>query len=251
MPRPEDTLEQLARLARDDEVLHAASERGQHALSSVEHEPNTGGLPESLTQPLSEAQQSSFVDAIQARLVSHDRVRSSVRPAPRVRRRMGAIAAAVALTAAAAGILLAPRGGSDAGGPLSRYVARLEGAEQSERGNTQAAGPLRLRAGSQLRFELRPQRDERGSVRARAFMLGLVAAGSREKRELEITQEQSPVGALRVAAQLPTALSERGELLLYVGRPAALERALPNDEPGRVPAPSQLQEFRFQFERAP
>jgi len=245
MPRPEDTLDQLARLARDDEALHAASERRPKANSSSDDEPPASVLPESLTQPLSEAQQRSFVDAIQARLANADRVPIPAPVASLARRRV--IVAFVALTATAAGVLLALRFGTDADGPLSRYEVRLEGSEQTERGSTQALGLLRLRASSTLRFELRPRSDERGSVRVRAFVQGLAAAGSHEMRELEVTQEQSTAGALRVRAQLPTPLSERGQLLLYVGRPDTIDHALP----GSAPASSSAQEFRWQFERVP
>ena len=249
MSRPDDTLEQLARLARDDEVLHAASERRPPISSHPDDAPPPSVLPESLTEPISEAQRSSVVDAIQARLASPERVRSTPSFASVARRRRNALVAVVTLTAAAAAVLLALRGSPGADGPLSQYEARVEGAEQTERGSTQAVGVLRLQPSSELRFQLRPKSDERGSVRARAFVDSLAAGGAHETRELEITQEQSAAGALRIRARLPPSLSERGQLLLYVGRPAVVEHALPSDGPASEPG--HAQEFRWQFERAP
>ena len=251
MPHPEDTLDRLARLARDDEALHAASERRPTTDPSIEAAP-ASVLPESLTEPISEAQQSSFVDVIQARLTHAERARSPSPLALHAHRRRGALFALVALTATAAGVLLALRGSPDENGPLARYEVRLEGSEQTERASsTQVLDLLRLRPSSKLHFELRPKNDQRGSVRVRAFVQGVAATGSRETRELEVTQEQSSAGAVRVAAKVPTPLSERGELLLYVGRPAAIEQALPADLPGGASGPSAAQEFRWHFERAP
>jgi hypothetical protein len=251
MPRPEDTLDQLVRLARDEEALHAASERRPTANPSSDDAPADSVLPDSLTQPLTPALQLSFVDAIQARLANSERVPAPAPPRAIAPPRRGALVALVALAAAAAGVLLALRGSTDTDGPLSRYEVRLEGSEQTLRGSPQVLGLLRLQPSSRLRFGLRPQSDERGSVRVRAFVQGLAAAGPREARELEVTQEQSTAGALRVEALLPTPLPERGELLLYVGRPSTLARALPNDGPKSAPNPGSAQEFRWQFERVP
>jgi len=252
MPRPEDTLEQLARLARDDEVLHAASERKPTADPSADESSPVSVLPDSLTEPISDAQRSSVVDAIQARLARSER---SETPVPlvsilRLRRRRSALVTVVALIAVAAGAVLALRVKPDEEGPLSHYEVRLEGAEHTERGSADVSGALLLHPSSKLRFELRPRNDERGNVRARAFVQGLPVAGARETRELTVSQEQSAAGALRVAAQLPPSLAERGELLLYVGRPAAVESVQPRAPSGAL-QPSNLQEFRWQFERVP
>jgi hypothetical protein len=206
-------------------------------------------LPESLTRPISEAQQLSLVNAIQARLASAERHPAATTHASRTRRGPAALAALVALAAAVG--LLVLRGRPDADEPLSRYEVQLEGSQQTERGSTQALARLRLRSGTQLRFELRPMRDERGSVRARAFVQALAASGARETRELEVTQEQSSAGAVRVAAHLPAPLFERGELLLYVGRPSVIADTLPNAASASAPGPGNTQEFRFQFERVP
>ncbi|HKO46374.1 MAG TPA: hypothetical protein VJV79_01540 [Polyangiaceae bacterium] len=251
MPRPEDTLDQLARLARNDEALHAASERRPTSPSSGEDLTPASVLPESLTQPISEAQQSSLVDAIQARLANAERSQRPAALVPFARRRRTALVALVAFTAAAAGVLLAVRGRPDPDGPLSRYEVRLEGSEQTERGSSQAPGLLRLRPSSELRFELRPSRDVPGSVGARAFLRGLTAGDTHQTRELEVTQEQSSAGALRVAAQVPTPLPERGELLLYVGRRNAIAHAPPSNGSSNATGPREAQEFRWQFERAP
>jgi hypothetical protein len=251
MPRPEDTLDRLARLARDDEALHAVSERRPMALSRGEDSAPPSVLPESLTRPISEAQQSSFVDAIQARLASSERRPSAPTLASRAPRRPNALVALGALGALAATVgLLVLRAQPNADEPLSRYELRLEGPAQTERGNTPAR-LLRLRSSTQLRFELRPLRDERGSVRARAFVQGPVANGARETRELEVTQEQSAAGAVRASGDLPASLPEHGELLLYVGRPSVIERTQPNAATGSGPTPGDAQEFRFQFERVP
>ncbi|HET7540375.1 MAG TPA: hypothetical protein VFK05_10910 [Polyangiaceae bacterium] len=249
MSRPEDTLEQLARLARDDEALHAASERRPPALPRSEEVPPASGLPDSLAEPLSEAQRASFVDAIQARLANAERVAVPT-PLPSLARRRRLVTV-VALTAAAAGVLFALRTGPDADGALSRYEVRLEGSQQTERGAAQVPDLLRLRPSTTLRFELRPTHDERGSVRVRAFVHGALAAAAGETRELTVSQEQSTAGALRVAAPLPAALSERGELVLYVGRPSAVEHAQPNDKLGTLPSLGTVQEFRWPFERVP
>src|SRR6478609_3192685 len=232
MARSEDTLDQLARLARDDDALHAVSERRPTPPKNAEAAP-TSVLPESLTQPLSEALQTSFVDAIQAQLAAADagteRASSARSLAPRPSRLRGAYVAVVGL-AAAAGVLFALRGRPLLSESLSRYEVQLEGSEQIERGNTLAVRLLRLLPNSTLRFALRPETDVRGSVRARAFLRSLVAKGASETRELELTQEQSTAGALRVSAHLPTLMFERGELLLYVGRSSALEHLVPREE---------------------
>src|SRR4249920_2795483 len=99
MPRPEDTLDRLARLARDDEALHAASERRPMALPREDFAPPSA-LPESLTRPISEAQQLSLVNAIQARLASAERHPAATTLASRTRRGPAALAALVALAAA-------------------------------------------------------------------------------------------------------------------------------------------------------
>jgi hypothetical protein len=253
MPRPEDTLDRLARIARDDEALHAASERRPVAWSSGEDSAPSSTLPESLTRPISRVQQSSLVDAIQARLASRERhtATTATPPTSRARRRPNALALAglVALAAAVALLMLGKR--PDAETPLSRYEVQVVGSVQSERGNTQALGTLRLRPSTQLRFELRPMRDEHGSVRARAFVRGLATSGASETRELLLVQQQSAAGALRVQAQLLTPLPERGELLLYVGRPSTLDRTPQKTGAESPPGPGDAQEFRFQFERSP
>src|SRR6188768_2800950 len=128
MPRPEDTLEQLARLARSDAALHAASERKPASSSRSDEAAPVSVLPDSLTEPLSEAQRASYVDAIQARLAS-ERARPAAPATVTSLGRRPALVAVVALTAAAAGVLFALRGSPDAEGPLSRYEVRLEGAE--------------------------------------------------------------------------------------------------------------------------
>jgi hypothetical protein len=249
MPHPDDTLAQLARLARDDDALHAASERRPLTPDSADQAP-ASALPESLTQPISDALQSSFVDAIQARLA--DPKRTSVPPprAPLGRQRRDALIAFVGLTAAAAGVLLTLRGSSDTEKPLPRYEVRLEGSLQSDRGVTQTPLLLRLRSSSTLQLDLRPTGDVQGPVLARAFLQRLATEGAGELR-VEVTQEQSPAGALRLTAQLPAVLSERGLLVLYVGRSSVIDRPLPKNESGHTLVPDGAQAFRWQFERAP
>src|SRR3954465_6308679 len=101
MSRPEDTLDRLARLARDDQALHAASERRPVARPSAQDSAPVSALPESLTRPISEAQRSSLVDAIQARLASPEGRPAATALASRERRRARVLApvALVALVA--------------------------------------------------------------------------------------------------------------------------------------------------------
>jgi hypothetical protein len=252
MPRPEDTLELLARRARDDEALLPVSARRPRALARPDEEAPTSALPESFTRPISEAQQSSLVDAIQARLAGAERRPAETTQVSRGARRPTAFAAFGALAALAAAISLVLLGErKDAEQPLSRYELQMEGSQQTERGTSLAAGVLRLRSSTQLRFELRPKRDERGSVRTRAFVQSLAESGAPETRELKVSQEQSAAGALRLAAELPALLPARGELLLYVGRPSLVDHTPPNVVPSRAAGASSAQEFRFPFERVP
>lgn len=248
MPRPEETLEELARVAREDEVLQAALERRSAGRSSPSDEALLSALPRSLSSGLSEGRKQQLVDAIQARLAGpssepHAQLAQAPSPAS-TSRRLRSFVAAAALSAVAAGGLLwlqHPR----AIEPLSPYQVRVEGSQRDERASAQQSGSLKLRPGSSLRFELRPETDVHGEVRARVFVrdTGQRAPGG---LELRVTQERSNAGALRVEAEVPSSLPELGDLVLFVGRADAIEKLAPQRD-----QTSDSQEFRWPFERAP
>ncbi|MFZ5892797.1 MAG: hypothetical protein ACOY0T_17185 [Myxococcota bacterium] len=235
MPHPDNLLEQVVRLAREDEELGRASERRLTGTASPEDEALTADLPESFTRPISSAQESALVDGIQARLA---RSRGS---APRWRSVAGA---SIGVAAIAAGILLWITRTPSEDGPLAPYEVRVEGSLRTERSSAPSSGSLRLRAGSTLRFELRPRSDVHASVHSRVFVRGANSTSSLE--EMSVTQQQSAAGALRVDVQVPASLPPTGELLLYVGRRGAIERSLPRDSDS-----NEVQQFKWSFERDP
>lgn len=224
MSRPEETLEQLARLAREDEALEAE-------------------LPAELRAPLSRERTSALVDGIQARLATQAaagappaaRSLSSSAPARASRRRF-VLSTAGGAVALAAGVLLWVGRPVHDEAPLPPYEVEIEGEQRTERSTAPTLGSLRLRPGSTLRFEARPRTDFNDGVRARVLLMrsGLEARGNAS--ELELNQEQSSAGALKIEVRLPEALPESGELVLVVERASRAEDA---------------QRFAWNFERAP
>jgi hypothetical protein len=201
MSRPEDTLHELARLAREDEALR---ER----------------LPLELQAPLSAEKTAALVDSIHARLAPP---RSPRDPVPPVRRSRFVAAGGATIAALAAAVLFWVGRPPDSDAPLPFYDVRVEGAQQSERSGAQRAELLRLRPDSKLRFELRPKQDFSGNVSARVVLVDAGREG--DSLELEVAQERSATGALKVEARLPTGLPERGELMLVVSRASSEEGA--------------------------
>lgn len=249
MSRPEETLELLARTAREEEQLLAALERHAEGRSSPGDDARLRDLPPALLPSFSEERQQQLVEQIRSRLQAGAGEAASTGSVGRVSRRPRSLLwGTIAATAVAASIGVwfgAPR----ALAPLPSYELRVQGSQRSERAAAPETGPLRLRAGSRLRLELRPAADVTGEVRARLFAraTGQRALGA----ELEVAQEQSSAGALRVEAEVPSSLPERGELALLVGRPAALAKVVPDgDEPDRLGLPaSDARIFRRPFER--
>ena len=68
MPRPEETLEEVARVAREDEALQAALERRSAGRSSPGDEALLSALPSTLSASLPESRKQELVDALEARL---------------------------------------------------------------------------------------------------------------------------------------------------------------------------------------
>lgn len=244
MSRPEETLEQLARVARADEQLHAALERRGTARAMPEDEPRLRSLPSSLSvsSPLSEDRQQQLVEQIRARMGG-----APARTALLTRRVIVSAAGVGAMAAALSIWLSAPR----VFAPLPGYQLRVQGAQQGERAAAPETGALRLRPGSRLHLALRPEADVTGDVRARLFVraMGERALGA----ELLLKQEQSSTGSLRVEAEVPSSLPEGGELVLLVGRPPLVAKLAPDGDETvlrRLPA-SDVQAFRRPFERAP
>ncbi|MDQ2646152.1 MAG: hypothetical protein M3020_20230 [Myxococcota bacterium] len=196
MPLPEQTLAELSRLAREDEALEQR-------------------LPPELSTPISAEKTAALVGAIHGKLGARTRRRNF-------------LAAGGAVAAMAAGVAVFFTVGRD-GKPLPLYEARVEGGQQSERSSAPHNEVLRLRAGSKLRFELRPQSDFPEPVRARVQILG---AG----KNLELDEQRSPAGALKLEVRLPASLPERGEIVVTV------EGA--SSSPG-------TQRFSWPFERSP
>src|SRR5688572_2661961 len=164
MPRPEDTLDELARLAREDEALHDR-------------------LPPELSTPISAEKTAALVGAIQSRITTRTRRRSF-------------LAAGAAIAAIAAGVL--PFIGRP-GPALPEYEVRVAGGQQSERSSSEhRAELLRLRSGSTLTFELRPQKDYSGAVEAQVVLISQGFTARNEIHVLELSQEQSAAGALRI-----------------------------------------------------
>jgi len=223
MSRPEDTLYELARLAREDEALR---ER----------------LPLELQAPLSAEKTAALVDSIHARLAP---ARSSREPVPPVRRSRFVAAGGAAVAALAAAVLFWVGRPNESGAPLPFYDVRVEGAQQSERSGAQRAELLRLRPDSKLKFELRPKQDFSGNVSARVVLVDAGRVPWRAERqappqgdalELEVAQERSATGGLKVEARLPIGLPARGVLVLLVSR---------------VSSEAGARVFRWRYERSP
>lgn len=204
MPRPEDTLDALARLAREDEALHDQ-------------------LPAELSTPISAEKAAALVGAIQGRITTRTRRRNF-------------LAAGAAVAAMAAGVLLFV---GRPGQALPEYEVRVAGGQQSERSSSEhRAELLRLRSGSTLRFELRPQKDFTEPVEARVVLSSEKFAAQNAAQALDVSQEQSAAGALRVEVRVPDEVPATGRLLLFVARksePAGEDRKL----------------FSWPFERSP
>jgi hypothetical protein len=204
MPRPEETLDELARLAREDEALHDR-------------------LPPELSTPISAEKTAALVGAIQGRITNRTRRRNF-------------LAAGAAVAAMAAGVLLFI---GRPGGTLPGYEVRLAGGQQSERSSSEhRAELLRLRSGSTLRFELRPHKDFSEAVEARVVLSSTELAARNEFQALEVVQEQSAAGALKVEVRVPDQLPATGRFTLSLARksdPAADDRKL----------------FSWPFERSP
>jgi hypothetical protein len=194
MSRPEETLDELARLAREDEALREQ-------------------LPAEFQTPLSAEKTAALIESIHARLAPAHRPRD---PVPLVRRSRFVAAGGAAVAALAAASLFWVGRPLDSGAPLPLYDVRVEGTQQSERSGGQRAELLQLRPDSKLKFELRPKQDFPESVSARVVLVNAGKEG--DSLELEIVQERSAAGALKVEARLPSALPERGELVLVVSR---------------------------------
>jgi hypothetical protein len=229
MSRPEETLERLAALSREDQAL---AER----------------LPEELTAPLSDEKQSALVSAIEARLAAQ---RNGASKAPKVELSTSAAAPPVRRIAAlgggalalAAALLLWLGRPLESPAVLPIYVASVAGAVQGHRGNDEAKPSLKLRSGSMLRFDARPAIDFDEPVGARVF----VVSGDGAPVRLTLDQERSASGALKVAARLPPVLPAHGEVVLLVGRKSTLENtADPRSAGARDP-----QRFAWPFERVP
>jgi hypothetical protein len=257
MSRPEETLEQLARLAREEEALHAALER-KAAGASDANEPLLEGLPAELVEPLAREKEASLVDAIHARLAARAGGEKAARPLElakarsNAQRRSIALASSAGIVAIAAGVLLWLGRPSDSTTPLPFYEAAVEGHQRSERSSSGPVEVLRLRPGSKLRFALRPQADFGEAVRARVLLSGAGSDAAGKPRELELSQEQSDSGALKVELRVPDSLPERGELVMLVGRASTLERELARrGEPSADPTTRDPQRFPWPFERAP
>jgi hypothetical protein len=204
MPRPEETLDELARLAREDEALHDR-------------------LPPELSTPISAEKTAALVGAIQGRITTRTRRRSF-------------LAAGAAVAAMAAGVLLFI---GRPGAALPEYEVRLAGGQQSERSSSEhRAELLRLRGGSTLRFELRPQKDFAEAVEARVVLSSKELAARNEDQALEVVQEQSAAGALKVEVRVPDQLPATGRLLLFVARKSA-------------PTADDRKLFSWPFERSP
>lgn len=236
MPDREYLVEEVASLAREDEALGLASERRLSGTATAADEALSHDMPDSLIAPLSRERERAVVDAIESRIGRAGNVR-------RLRRAAGG---AVAVSAIAAGVLLWVMSARNIDGLVPPYEARVEGGIQSQRSGERLSAPspqpLWIQPGTMLRFELRPHRDVRGSVRARAFVREAGNEGS-SRQELVIAQQESPAGALRVELRVPSTLPAAGELLLYLGRRGAVE--------GDLADASDLQTFRFSFKRAP
>ena len=203
MPLPEETLAELARLAREDEALE-------------------GRLPPELSTPIAVEKTAGLVGAIQGKLAARSRRRNF-------------LAAGGAFAAMAAGVaLFLGVGGGGEGAPLPAYDARVEGGQQSERSSAPQTDMLRLRAGSKLRFELRPRSDYSEPVNARVELARAGEGGA--SLPLEVTQQRSAAGALKLEALLPATLPERGELVVSVERAGY---------------PANSQRFSWLFERSP
>jgi hypothetical protein len=204
MPRPEDTLDELARLAREDEALHDR-------------------LPPELSTPISAEKTAALVGAIQSRITTRTRRRSF-------------LAAGAAVAAMAAGVLLFI---GRPGATLPEYEVRVAGGQQSERSSSEhRAELLRLRSGSTLTFELRPQKDYSGAVEAQVVLISKGFTARNEIHVLELSQEQSAAGALRIEVRIPNQVPATGRLTLSVarkGEPASDDRKL----------------FSWPFERSP
>jgi hypothetical protein len=204
MPRPEDTLDELARLAREDEALHDR-------------------LPPELSTPISAEKTAALVGAIQSRITTRTRRRSF-------------LAAGAAVAAMAAGVLLFI---GRPGATLPKYEVRVAGGQQSERSSSEhRAELLRLRSGSTLTFELRPQEDYSGAVEAQVVLISKGFTARNEIHVLELSQEQSAAGALRIEVRIPNQVPATGRLTLSVarkGEPAGDDRKL----------------FSWPFERSP
>lgn len=185
MPRPEETLEELARLAREDEALRDR-------------------LPSELSTPISAEKTAALVGAIQGKLTTRNR--------ERLRNLLAAGGAFVAIAAGA--LLFVGRPGQ----ALPEYEVRVAGGQQSERSSLdQRPESLRLRGGSTLTFELRPRTDFSGALEARAVLSSREFAKG-EVQALELSQEQSASGALRVEVRVPASLPGSGTLMLFVAR---------------------------------
>jgi len=196
MPLPEQTLAELSRLAREDEALEQR-------------------LPPELSTPISAEKTAALVGAIHGKLGARTRRRNF-------------LAAGGAVAAMAAGVALFFTAGRE-GAPLPLYEARVEGGQQSERSSAPHSEVLRLRAGSKLRFELRPQSDYPEPVHARVQLLG---AG----KDLELDEQRSAAGALKLEALLPASLPERGEIVVTVEGASSSQGT---------------QQFSWPFERSP
>jgi len=211
MSRPEETLEELARLAREDEA-------------------RTDELPPELRAPLSAEKTAALVGAIHSRLAPAGRTEPPAPVASSAPHRRFVAAGGAAIVAMAAAVLLFI---GSPGGPLPEYDARVEGGQQGERSGDARAGALRLRPGSKLGFELRPRTDYTAPVNARVT---LSRGNEGAPLELELTQERSAQGALKVEARVPASVPARGEVVLSVERAGSVEGA---------------RQFRWPFERSP
>jgi len=250
MPHPEDTLERLAELAREDETWASALERRSLDQSHPGDDALLGSLPAFASEPMPSDRTRALVDSIQTRLQrdggpsppASASVEASAK-SPRWPR--GVWIAGAALTAIAAGSLLWLRTPADIE-PLSQYEVHVRGSQRSDRASVQRIDVLRLRPRSELRFELRPRTDVRGAVRARIFV---DPADASRSFEVATTGEQSEAGALRISATVPPDLPESGELLLFVGRSRSIEELLATEATSTPPG--TLQQFRWRFERTP
>lgn len=219
--------------ASDDDV------RALEALAVAD--PELADAPSAFA-PLSEGERARFADAILATLAS-DAARAAEAPPPSSRRaaviplpvahppRAGRLLYAVAALAVAAGVgLVVLRGGSP-GPALPAYAMEVSG-DQGVRGEPGTA--LALGPGARVLLSLRPEGAIPGDLTARAYVVqGGVAL------PLDGAAEVSDEGAVRVAARLPAGLAlGAAELVVLVGRPAAVNAIAPARVPAVVDGPS-------------